>query len=205
VKAPEPTTSATTSAATSNTQAAAAKTDLTAVPNFGFSALAAATSPASASGSASSAAATNAPVPVAGLAVAIAVRAQAGANQFDIRLDPPELGRIDVRLDVDSNGQVTTHMTADRADTLQLLQNQQPQLEQALNQAGLKTADNALQFSLRDQSLSGQNQSFTGQNGTGSQTGSNAQLVIPDADLTPSAATQIYARAGLGSGLDIRI
>jgi hypothetical protein len=29
--------------------------------------------------------------------------------------------------------------------------------------------------------------------------------VIPDADLTPSAATQIYARAGLGSGLDIRI
>jgi chemotaxis protein MotD len=142
---------------------------------------------------------------VAGLAVAIAVRAQAGANQFDIRLDPPELGRIDVRLDVDSNGQVTTHMTADRADTLQLLQNQQPQLEQALNQAGLKTADNGLQFSLRDQSLSGQNQSFTGQNGSGSQTGSNAQLVIPDTDLTPSAATQIYARAGLGSGLDIRI
>jgi flagellar hook-length control protein FliK len=205
VKAPEPTTSATTSAATSNTQATAAKTDLTAMPNFGFSALAAATSPASASGSASSAAATNAPVPVAGLAVAIAVRAQAGANQFDIRLDPPELGRIDVRLDVDSNGQVTTHMTADRADTLQLLQNHQPQLEQALNQAGLKTADNGLQFSLRDQSLSGQNQSFTGQNGPGSQTGSNAQLVIPDTDLTPSAATQIYARAGLGSGLDIRI
>jgi len=207
VKAPEPTTPATTSAATSNTQAtAAAKTDLTAVPNFGFSALAAATSPANASGSVSSAAATNAPVPVTGLAVAIAARAQAGANQFDIRLDPPELGRIDVRLDVDSNGQVTTHMTADRADTLQLLQNQQPQLEQALNQAGLKTADNGLQFTLRDQSLSGQNQWFSGQNnGSGSQTGSNAQLVIPDADLTPSAATQIYARAGLGSGLDIRI
>jgi flagellar hook-length control protein FliK len=48
-------------------------------------------------------------------------------------------------------------MTADRPDTLQLLQNQQPQLEQALNQAGLKTADDGLQFSLRDQSLSGQN------------------------------------------------
>jgi len=144
--------------------------------------------------------------PIAGLAVAIAARAQAGTNQFDIRLDPPELGRIDVRLDVDRDGQVTTHMTADRADTLQLLQNQQPQLEQALNQAGLKTADDGLQFSLRDQSLSGQNQSFTGQNnGSGSQTGGDAQPVIPDADLTPSAATQIYARAGLGSGLDIRI
>jgi hypothetical protein len=55
---------------------------------------------------------------------------------------------------------VTTHMTADRPDTLALLQNQQPQLEQALNQAGLKTADDGLQFSLRDQTLSGQNQSF---------------------------------------------
>ena len=32
-----------------------------------------------------------------------------------------------MRLDVDSTGQVTTHMTADRADTLQLLQSQQPQ------------------------------------------------------------------------------
>jgi hypothetical protein len=29
--------------------------------------------------------------------------------------------------------------------------------------------------------------------------------VIPDADLKPSAALQIYARAGLGSGVDIRI
>ena len=111
-----------------------------------------------------------------------------------------------MRLDVDSSGQVTTHVTADRADTLQLLQNQQPQLEQALNQAGLKTADDGLQFSLRDQSLSGQNQSFSGQNnGAGPQTGSSAQLVIPDADLPPSAATQIYARGGLGSGVDIRI
>jgi flagellar hook-length control protein FliK len=111
-----------------------------------------------------------------------------------------------VRLDVDSDGQVTTHMTADRPDTLALLQNQQPQLEQALNQAGLKTADDGLQFSLRDQTLSGQNQSFAGQNnGSGTQSGSSAQLVIPDADLTASAATQIYARAGLGTGLDIRI
>jgi flagellar hook-length control protein FliK len=175
-------------------------------PRHGFPTLGTTSAPANAPGSASPANSTSAPVPVAGLAVAVAARAQAGASQFDIRLDPPELGRIDVRLDVDSDGQVTTHMTADRPDTLALLQNQQPQLEQALNQAGLKTADDGLQFSLRDQTLSGQNQSFAGQNnGSGTQSGSSAQLVIPDADLTASAATQIYARAGLGTGLDIRI
>ena len=41
-------------------------------------------------------------VPVAGLAVEIVARAQDGLRRFDIRLDPPELGRIDVRLDVDT-------------------------------------------------------------------------------------------------------
>lgn len=173
------------------------KTDASGLPNFGF---ASATAASSAANSASTGSAANAaPVPIAGLAVAIAARAQSGSNQFDIRLDPPELGRIDVRLDVDRDGQVTTHMTADRADTLELLQNQQPQLQQALEQAGLKTADNGLQFTLRDQSFTGQN------NGTGYQPNGSAQLVIPDADLTPIAATQIYTRAGLGSGVDISV
>ncbi len=131
-------------------------------------------------------------VSIAGLPVAIAARAQAGSNQFDIRLDPPELGRIDVRLDVDSSGQVTSHVTVDRPETLTLLQSQQPQLERALEQAGLKTADNGLQFSLRDQSFAGQN----GGSGGNAQPNPTPQLVIPDADLAPVETTQIYSRVG---------
>ena len=131
----------------------AAKAATEGLPNFGIIANQAA--PAVAAATPGTAAA--ATVPIAGLAVAIASRAQAGSSQFDIRLDPPELGRIDVRLDVDRDGQVTSHVTVDRADTLQLLQSQQPQLERALEQAGLKTADNGLQFTLRDQSFAGQN------------------------------------------------
>jgi flagellar hook-length control protein FliK len=179
-------------AAQSGWNAAKAATD--GLPNFGIVANQAAPA-AAASGTAAAAT-----VPIAGLAVAIASRAQAGSSQFDIRLDPPELGRIDVRLGVDRDGQVTSHVTVDRADTLQLLQNQQPQLERALEQAGLKTADNGLQFTLRDQSFAGQN----GGNGAGAQP-SPAQLVIPDADQPVIQATQIYSRAGLGSGVDIRV
>jgi flagellar hook-length control protein FliK len=187
-------------AGTSNAQSSTTgtKPDIGGLPNFGFTALAA-TAASNDTGSAPSSAAATAAVPIAGLAVAIASRAQAGSNQFDIRLDPPELGRIDVRLAVDHNGQVTTHMTAERADTLDLLQSQQPQLERALEQAGLKTAENGLQFTLRDQSFAGQN------NGSGSQTSGAAQLVIPDSDLTPVAATQAYARTGIGGGVDIRV
>jgi flagellar hook-length control protein FliK len=168
------------------------------LPDFGFSAANAA-QPSAAAATSGSAASTA--VPVAGLPVAIAARAQEGSNQFDIRLDPPELGRIDVRLDVDSNGQVTSHVSVERAETLELLQNQQPQLERALEQAGLKTADNGLSFSLRDQSFAGQS------NGGGAQGGPSApaQLLIPDADLPPVAASQIHSRIGLGGGVDIRV
>jgi flagellar hook-length control protein FliK len=170
----------------------AAKAATEGLPNFGIVA-----NQAAPAAPGTAAAAT---VPIAGLAVAIASRAQAGSSQFDIRLDPPELGRIDVRLGVDRDGQVTSHVTVDRADTLQLLQNQQPQLERALEQAGLKTADNGLQFTLRDQSFAGQNSG----GGSGAQP-SAAQLVIPDADQPIIQATQIYSRAGLGSGVDIRV
>ena len=91
-------------------------------------------------------------IPFAGVAIEIAGKALAGKNHFEIRLDPPELGRIEVRLDVDRDGNVTSRMIADRADTLDLLRRDASGLERALQDAGLKTSDNGLQFSLRDQS-----------------------------------------------------
>jgi hypothetical protein len=55
-------------------------------------------------------------VPLSGLAVEITAQAHAGRNHFEIRLDPPDLGRINVKLDVDSDGNVTTHLVVDRAE-----------------------------------------------------------------------------------------
>lgn len=178
--------------------APAASANATIAPNFGVFAANAMTT----NGTAPAAAGSDTPVPLAGLAVAIAARAQSGSSQFDIRLDPPELGRIDVRLGVDGSGQVTTHVTVDRADTLQLLQSQQPQLQQALEQAGLKTADNGLQFTLRDQSFAGQN---GGSGGQQQQAAPPPQLVIPEPNVAPIDTAQIYARLRLGNGLDIRV
>jgi hypothetical protein len=173
----------------------AVKTSPDGVPDFGFSTAATESSTAAAAPPRAAAAA----VPIAGLAVAIVARAKDGANQFEIRLDPPELGRIDVRLDVDASGQVSSHVTVDRAETLQLLQSHQPQLERALELAGLKTSDNGLQFTLRDQS-------FAGGNNNGSGAPPNApRLVVPDADLPPVEATQIYSRPSLRGGIDIRV
>jgi chemotaxis protein MotD len=138
-------------------------------------------------------------VPVAGLAIEIATQARAGKNRFEIRLDPPELGRIDVRLDVDRDGNVTSRLVVDRVETLDLLRRDAQQIERALNQAGLKTSDNALQFSLRDQGAQQQN----AQDENGRKT---AQLVVSDDDLAAAEVARGYGRLlGRAGGLDIRV
>ena len=43
---------------------------------------------------------------LSGVAIDIASKAAAGTNHFEIRLDPPELGKIEIRLDVDKDGNV---------------------------------------------------------------------------------------------------
>ena len=145
-------------------------------------------------------AATSAAVPLNGLALQIAVTAQSGKSRFEIRLDPAELGRIDVRIDVDRHGQLTSHLTVEKPETLAMLRQDAPQLQRALDNAGFKTGDGGLQFSLRDQSSSGQN--------SGNEAGRNAQrLIISEDDSVPAAvAGRTYGRMpGSGSGVDIRV
>ena len=67
----------------------------------------------------------------------IAASAKSGKSRFEIRLDPAELGRIDVRIDVDRHGQVTSHLTVERPETLSMLRQDANQLQRALDDAGL--------------------------------------------------------------------
>ncbi len=88
-------------------------------------------------------------VPVHAIAFEIGIQALKGARRFDIRLDPAELGRVDVRLDVSKDGDVTATLTADRVETLNLLQREARTLERAFDQAGLKTNGDSLNFQMR--------------------------------------------------------
>jgi chemotaxis protein MotD len=136
-------------------------------------------------------------VPLTGLAVEIVAQAHAGKQRFEIRLDPPELGRIDVRLDVDRHGHVTSRLVVERAETLDLLKRDASELQRALQHAGLKTSDNALQFSLRQQT-------FTHDDASAQHV---ARVIVPEDDPAPlEALRQGYGRLlGLGGGLDIRV
>jgi flagellar hook-length control protein FliK len=139
-------------------------------------------------------------VPLAAVPIAIVTRAEGGERKFEIRLDPPDLGRIEVQLNVDSSGRATSHLVVDRADTLDLLRRDAPVLERALQSAGLTTDNGSLQFSLRDQSFAGRDQ------------GAPAPLAPPAAavaenDNAPldTALRRYGAPAGLGGGVDIRV
>jgi len=142
-------------------------------------------------------------VPLSGLAVEISANAKAGNSRFEIRLDPPDLGRIDVRLDVDKNGQVTSRLFVEKSETLDLLRRDAPQLQQALQDAGLKTSDSGLQFSLRDQSPQ---QGQSNANGNGGQNPQRLVIVEEDSAAAASAAGRSYGRSlSPSGGVDIRV
>jgi flagellar hook-length control protein FliK len=92
----------------------------------------------------------NAPiiVPPDALGVTIARKALEGVNKFELRLDPPELGRVDVTLEVDDSGATRAHIRAERPEALELLQREAKGMEQALRQAGLQFDQSSLTFSL---------------------------------------------------------
>jgi flagellar hook-length control protein FliK len=134
------------------------------------------------------------------LAVEIAAKSQSGAKQFDIRLDPPELGRVEVRLSIDAAGKASAHLSADQPQTLSLLQKDAPALTRALRDAGLDVSQNGLNFSLRQQ---GENAS--GNTGNNGRRGSSRNFAL-SASLTVDATTGSTAYRGAANGrLDIRV
>ncbi len=134
------------------------------------------------------------------LAVEIAARSQSGAKQFDIRLDPPELGRVDVRLSIDATGKASAHLSADQPHTLTLLQNDAPALTRALREAGLEVSQDGLNFSLRQQA-----ENHNGNAGDNGRRGnSRAFSLTATADIDATATSAAYR--GVANGrLDIRV
>jgi flagellar hook-length control protein FliK len=141
----------------------------------------------------------DAPVPLQAIAVEIGMRAMRGSKEFSIRLDPEDLGRIDIKLEISEAGQVQAKLVVERVETLQLLQRDAKTLERAFDQAGLKTNPDGLQFSLRDPGQQGrQNGQQQDQPVFGSKDKDSA--MIDEITLRPV----IYRTAATG-GLDIRI
>jgi len=69
-----------------------------------------------------------------------------GTQQITLRLNPAELGMVEVRIDRTADGQANVAVSADRSDTLDMLRQDQPALQRALDQAGVPTDGRTLSF-----------------------------------------------------------
>ncbi len=75
-------------------------------------------------------------------------RADGRAQRFEIRLDPAELGRVDVRIEVGADRKVHAVLAAHDSAALTDLMRGQRALERALSDAGIDLAENGVRFEL---------------------------------------------------------
>ena len=142
-----------------------------------------------------------APLPPADqVAVQITKAVADGLDRITMQLRPDHLGRIDIQLDVGSDGRVSAVIAAHRPDTLNLLQRDASALTRALQDAGLHADTGSLSFN-----LGGQNQ------------GGSAPFAMADASPAPTSpgapfletapvATPLPARnTAAAGGVDIRV
>ncbi len=113
-----------------------------------------------------------------------------GAGHVIVQLSPESLGRVEIRIDRAQDGTASVQVSADRADTLRLLQADAPALSRTLDQAGVPQDGRTVSFHLAPapETASGQNagagqqspgpfshQSSSGQTASGQSNGGQSQ------------------------------
>jgi flagellar hook-length control protein FliK len=146
-------------------------------------------------------------LPTQQLALTVATEARAGTRRFEIRLDPPEMGRIDVKLEMQADGSIRSMMTVERPDTYDALNRDARQLERLLTQSGLKLGEGGLQLSMGDTGNDQQRsegQSDQRQQGSALASGTLAERKSDAADELAAQSTMQNGMSGDGA-VDIRI
>jgi flagellar hook-length control protein FliK len=132
------------------------------------------------------------------LAAQITSRANTARTAFDFALEPQGLGRVDVSLKIDPQGQLSAVLSFNNPNAAAEAKSRAGDLQQALQQAGFDVGQSGLSFT------SGGGQGAAGQ-GAAQVTFAQAPLVADSlADPTPTASTSARLAASAG-GLDITI
>jgi flagellar hook-length control protein FliK len=95
---------------------------------------------------------------VEGVSVLLARASRNQVNEFIIRMDPPELGRIEVQMKMSEDGTVQAVIASDNPNTHDLLRREASTIERALNESGFRTGNDGLSFNLKQQGSDQQRQ-----------------------------------------------
>jgi hypothetical protein len=126
-----------------------------------------------------------------------------GTQRLTLRLDPIELGHVQIRIDRAKDGPAEVSITVERPETLALLQRDQHQLHLALNQAGIPPDGRQVTFHAAPSAQSSGQSSGAGLDAGGSGRGQpggrghpgQSEGTTPRDDATP--ITSGWLRAGL--------
>lgn len=88
--------------------------------------------------------------PAEQVSVQIQNAARNGNDKISIRLTPASLGKVEVKLELAPDKTVQAIVTADKPETLDMLERDARTLQRALEEAGLKTNSDSLSFERRD-------------------------------------------------------
>ncbi len=80
----------------------------------------------------------------------ILVRLSGEQSEMRVRLEPPDLGQLDLRMTVEKNGQLRLFVNAERHDLAAMLQRNLPELAAALQQGGLQVVHAEVHGGRRD-------------------------------------------------------
>lgn len=88
---------------------------------------------------------------VSRFAARLAARANDGNSKFQMRMDPPSLGKVEVKLEVSADNRVHAMLRMEKPETLHDMQREADSLRKALIAEGYDVPADGLQFSLSDQ------------------------------------------------------
>ena len=99
------------------------------------------------------------------IAAQILRRLEGRSTRFEMALTPDELGRVDVKLDIDAEGRLNARLAFDNPAAATDLRGRADELRRQLEEAGFHLAEDAFEFAERDSGSSAFDRGQDGRNG----------------------------------------
>jgi hypothetical protein len=128
---------------------------------------------------------------MAQIAAQIVRKLEARSTRFEMALTPEDLGRVDVSLDIDADGQLAARLAFDNPVAATELRGRVDELRRQLQEAGFTVADDALSFTQRDPSAGSGGAFDRGTDPRNARAFGAASRLSADADLAAAPARWI--------------
>jgi len=125
-----------------------------------------------------------------------------GIDRINVKLNPADLGQIDIRMEIGPDGKFNAVFAADRPQTVELLQRDARELARSLQDAGLRADAGSLSFNLRGQNQGQQNSGTLSAFHDGGTAGNGVETQLEGLPM----AANIYSSSNAANGrVDIRV